>query len=293
MILCVVMVMSLAPAAFAGSGTTGGEDSAYNVDRVPHYIGAGVANKAVTDLGKDIKAMYYAIAADEAVFGTAQGIYDMTNSLAKELLKDVDKYTDYVWDKTTQQYVKRTTYNEDLVDNVRMGLNHIIGNEISNYLNDHIGSFTDDDGNVKPEKYLNTFVKAVNNAFTSTKGQKNIEAIVYGLAALSTQKAVNDRADDLYDAITEWDHWDEFYWTYAKDKDGNLLGTPGHRIAANVDDPDGAYATTWLPTLGATNTVLVPTGSEATFDVDFGNQGKIEYSGDAALAGAILSGWLN
>lgn len=272
LILCVVMVMSLAPAAFA-AGTTGGEtilDPEF--PRQPDYDPAGIAKKTVTDLGKDMKAMYYAIAADEAVFGTAKGIYSMTDSLAHELLKDVDKW------KTGTIY--GTIYQEDLIDNVRKGLNHLIGNEIANYLTDHIDSFTDDDtGRVKPEKYLNTYVKAVNEALTSNKAQKNIQAVVYGLAALSLQKSVNDRADDLYDEIIDWDHWKEFYWT--TDEEGNAL---------NVTKPDlHGYAWSWLPTDGETNTVLAPTGSEVTLNWNL----LSGFTGDAAEAAKILAGERN
>jgi hypothetical protein len=271
MILCVVMVMSLAPAAFA-AGTTGGVGTPYILDRIPAYDDTAVAKKTISDLGKDMKAMYYAIAADETVFGTAKGIYSMTDSLAKELLKDIEKF-ETPWGTTI--------YQEDLIDNVRAGLNHMIGNEISNYLNERVDSFTNSTtGRVQPDKYLNTFVKAVNNALTSEKGQKNIEAMVYGLAALSLQKSVNDRADDLYHDIVDWGNWDEFYWTYAKNPDGSLQGLPGFRISADVEDPSADYAWTWLPTHGATNTVLVPTGSVDT---------RI----DSADAFAALVGWLN
>jgi hypothetical protein len=268
MILCVAMVLSIAPAAFA-AGTTGGIAQDYFPDRTPEYADTSVAKKAITDLGKDMKAMYYAIAADEAVFGTAKGIYSMTDSLAKELLKDIDKYETPFGD----------IYQEDLIDNVRKGLNHIIGNEIANYLNDRVGTFTNSNGYVQPDKYMNTFIKAVNNALTSNKAQKNIQAIVYGLAALNLQKTVNDRADDLYDDIIDWDHWKEFHWT--TDANGNAI---------NVTEPDlYGYAWSWLPTDGETNTVLVPTGSEQTINFMIPSG----YTGDAALAAEILSGLLN
>ena len=250
LILCVAMVLSIAPAAFA-AGTTGGDVNPYTYDRVPKYVDASVAKKAITDLGKDMKAMYYAIAADEAVFGTAKGIYDFTDSLAKDLLKGIDKF----------EFGPVTIYEEDLIDNVRKGFNHIIGDEISNYLNKRIGTFTNSDGNIQPDKYITVFNKAVNEALTSNKAQKNIQAMIYGLAALKLQKDVNDRADDLYDDIVDWDHWKEFYFTIdAIDPETGL------RHAAQVEDPSLNYFETWMPTSAWSNTVLVPTGSEATGD---------------------------
>ena len=264
MILRVAMVLSIAPAAFAGAGSTGGT---YNYDeeyeRVPQYDSVGVAKKTVSDLGKDMKAMYYAIAADETVFGTAKGIYDMTNGMAKDLLKDTDKLEYWVPDPTPAdptRMVKKTIYQEDLIDNVRSGFNHIIGDEIANYLTKHRGSFTDSDDNFKPDKYLNTFVKAVNEALTSDKAQKNIQALVYGLAAINLQKSVNDRADDLYDEIVDWDHWQEFYWTSHYDRE------LGKRVPFQVSKPHDRYddyADMWRPTDADTNTVLLPTGSDA------------------------------
>jgi hypothetical protein len=285
MILCVVMVLSLAPMAFAdASGTTGGLADDYTYDRWPSYMSTVDAKRTITDLGKDMKAMYYAITADETVFGAAQGIYSMTDSLAKELLKDVEKFT---------TPSGREIYQEDLIANVRKGLNHIIGNEISNYMNDRISAYTDSTGHVQPEKYLNTFIAALNSTLSSAKGQKNIEALIYGLAALNLQKSVNDRADDLYDAIIDWDHWKEFYWTTTPvtDEDGNFVGI----AAANVQDPDpaagnGGYVNTWLPTQGWNNTVLIPTQSAHFLTDDWATGGSLA---EGALPFLVLNGALD
>jgi hypothetical protein len=111
LILCVAMVMSFSATAFAGNeGTTGGQGYDVDFDRIPKYADASDAKKIVTNLGKDMKAMYYAIAADEAVFGTAKGIYDFTDSLAKDLLKDIDKLDAIVWNETTGRYEAATIY---------------------------------------------------------------------------------------------------------------------------------------------------------------------------------------
>jgi hypothetical protein len=178
LILCVMMFVAVIPTAAFAAGTTGGEATPYAPDKTPKFDGTYAAKKAITDIGKDIRAMYTAIAADESVYQTAKGIYDMTDSLAKEMLKDTDKL----------KINNKDVYNDKLAENVRKGLNHLIGDEISNYMNDHMGYYVNDAGNIKPEKYVETWTKAVNKALGSEKAQKNIEAVVYGIAALNAIK---------------------------------------------------------------------------------------------------------
>jgi hypothetical protein len=230
MILCVAMVLSIAPAAFA-AGTTGGIATTYTPDLTPKYLDKAVASTLVSDLTKDIKALYTATVANETVFGSAKAIYSMTDSLAKELLKDTEKV----------KFPDGTTiYNEDLATNLRKALNHVIGDEIRNYMNDRVDAYTNTAGNIQPDKYLNTYVKALNSTLGSAKAQKNIEALILSIATMSTMSKANDAADDLYDAIVDWDHWDEFNWG-----------------AIATMDPDGRYDTAWLPS----DTTLIPTGS--------------------------------
>ena len=281
LILCVVMVMSLAPAAFANdlSGTTGnGTADDYKRDKTPKYDSTINAKKAIDDLSKDMKAMYYAIAADETVFGAAKGIYDFTDSLAKELIT-ADSLTVINPDGS-----KTKIYQDDLQSNVRKALNELISNEVENYMNDRFGSFTksvnvetttpgrwhlnpytwqweqemvtttETRTYIKPDKYMEVFAKALTNALSSSKAQKNIEAMVYGLAAINLQKDVNDRADDLYDDIRDWDHWTEFAgW--------GKLSNP------DPDAREGGYAGAWMPTV---DSILVPTaGGGVAADYDF------------------------
>jgi hypothetical protein len=248
MILCVVMVLSLAPAAFA-AGTTGGV-AIVNADQVPNYLDKAVMNSLIKDLNSDIKALYTATVANETVFGSAKAIYDLTNNLAKDLLKDTEK---------VKFPTGETLYNEDLVSNLRKSLNHVIGNEIRNYMNDRVAAYTNSAGNIQPEKYLNTYVKALNNTLGSETAQKNIEGIMLAIATMSAMQKANDAADDLYKEIKDWDHWNEFNW-------GNI----------NTMDPSNNYFTTWLPS----STTLIPSGSAAA-------------SVDSLEGRYALYGWLN
>ena len=240
LILCVAMVLSLAPAAFA-AGTTGGKVIEDPVEYAPKWAGTGASKKAIEDLNKDINAMYTAIAADQAVFGTVKSIYDMTDSLAKGLFDGIE---------SAKKADGTKVYNDDLTKNTRKYLNAVIGNEIANYLNSHQGAYTNDKGNIKPAEYMNTFVTAVNKAVSSEKAQKNIAAIIYGITALKVQTDVNDKADDLYTDIKDWglDKFQEF----------GLIG--GNLTQWTVDDPKDNYVQAWLPA----NDVLIATGSEAT-----------------------------
>jgi hypothetical protein len=237
LILCVMMFVAVIPtAAFAYTPTVGDPAASNAGDLVPKYMGKSDARRAVENLGKDINAMYTALAADQTVFGTAKTIYDMTDTVSKDLLKGIGSYTYY-----DAAGVKHEIYEEDLAANVRKSLNGLIGNTITNYMNDRVGLFTDSNGVVKPEKYLEVWGKAVQNALSSEKAQKNIEAMVTGLFALKVQKAVNDGADDLYTDIVDWDHWNEFKWG---------------KLGVDVVDPDtknaNAYSV-WNPLPGTPN----------------------------------------
>jgi len=237
LILCVMMFVAVIPTSAFAEGTTGGVATTYTPDLTPKFIDKAAMNSLIKDLNKDIKALYTATVANETVFGSAKSIYDLTDNLAKELLKDTEK-------------VKfpdgKTLYNEDLVSNLRKGLNHIIGDEIRNYMNDRVAAYTNGSGRVQPDKYLNTYVKALNSALGSEKAQKNIEGLMLAIATMSAQQKANDAADDLYKEIRDWDHWNEFNW-------GNIA----------TMNPDPNYATTWLPS----DTTLIPSGSgEAAVD---------------------------
>jgi len=79
------------------------------------------------------------------------------------------------------------------------------------------------------EKYLDTYVAAVNNALTSSKAQKGIEAFAYALAAVAIQDSVNDKLDDLRDEIIDWNDassskWNEFGFSPIATDFDNLFG---------------------------------------------------------------------
>jgi hypothetical protein len=296
-----------------------------SVDLTPKYQTATNARRAVEDLGKDINAMYTALAADQTVFGTAQSIYDMTDTLSKDLLKGIGsfKYFD-------AKGIQHEVYEEDLATNVRKGLNLVIGNTITNYMNERVGLFTsektvyktkvdgtyerDANGNlvvdhtynvVKPDKYIEVWGNAVKNALSSEKAQKNIEAMVTGLFALKVQKSVNDGADDLYTDIVDWDHWGEFNWGTLIDPDTKHPNN--YHVWNPVPDGDGDYSAListgvrGLVGWGASEEKIPATDANGNYLVDSkGNViyttrqlGEVGPTGNAALTFGLGTGfWL-
>lgn len=97
-------------------------------------------------------------------------------------------------------------YHDDLVDNTRSYLKKTVGDSIADYISKRTDSFKSDsiNGGVDPEKYLNVFVAAVNDAVGSEKAQAGLQAFVYDVYALKTVNARQDARDDFEKAINEW-----------------------------------------------------------------------------------------
>jgi len=272
-----------------------------------------VNKNAIDDLNDAIDDMYNALAINQTVFTTAQGMHSLADNLAKGLLADIDDFTFYADDDVTEIPLS----HDDLVDNSRAFLKAVIGAEIKNYMDKHFDAYMDPTvlvpvdsgktatlnnndytlytlggdiffqkqngdwfrykggsdldgitkikskewtnlGKKQPtlngysydyEDYLNTYIAAVNNALTSSKAQKGIEAFAYTLAAVAVQDSVNDKLDDLRDEVVAWNDygtskWDEFGFTPASADLDDLF----NNVTSNVFVPgagltDDEYAT--------------------------------------------------
>jgi len=203
LILCVMLFVAVIPtSAFA---TVGALPAPSGATLYPKWADKFDSKLLIKDLKDDMKDMYFGMAADQVVFGTAQTMHDLANGIAENLFEGVESAKDPITGKKV--------FHDDLVDNVRWQLKIIIGDEIANYMHDRQDVWTDGDGFVKPEAYLKTFATAASKAISSEKAQKSIEAFVYGIAALKLQSDMFDAADDLRDAIAEWSEgykWGEF-----------------------------------------------------------------------------------
>ena len=193
LVLCVMMFVAVIPtSAFAAT-----------------WADTAVSNTAIKEAEKSIKAMYTAIATDEMVFGTAKSLHDLFDGLATSMFDGVDTF-DKVSLYNASSSVKSNKYNfpyhDALVDNTRAALKGVVGDSIAKYIADRADTFKSDsyNGNVDPEKYLNVFVAAVNDAVTSEKAQKGIEACIYNLFVIKTDDAMYDRLRDLWEEKNDW-----------------------------------------------------------------------------------------
>jgi hypothetical protein len=198
LILCVMMFVAIIPTAAFAESISGGV-----VPSNSGWYDKQVSVQAIKDLKDDMKAMYFAITADQTVFGVAKAYHDLADGLAKNMFDGVDSV----------KIDGTTIYHDDLVDNVRVFIKQTIGAEIMKELDSNKNGWYDaDNGTYDPEKYLKAFSDAATKAVNSAKAQKGLESLVWGLAALKAQKAVNDAGETLYYDMVDWgmDKYDEF-----------------------------------------------------------------------------------
>jgi hypothetical protein len=203
LILCVMMFVAIIPTAAFAESISGGvvpSNSGWNDKQA--------SVQAIKDLKDDMKAMYFAITADQTVFGVAKAYHDLADGLAKNLFDGVESVK-----ATDGEGNTLTIYHDDLVDNVRVFIKQTIGAEIMKELDANKNGWYDaDNGTYNPEKYLKAFSDAATKAVNSAKAQKGLESLVWGLAALKAQKAVNDAGETLYYDMVDWgmDKYNEF-----------------------------------------------------------------------------------
>ena len=198
LILCVMMFVAIIPTSAFAASISGGV--------VPSHSGWNdkqASVQAIKDLKDDMKAMYFAITADQTVFGVAKAYHDLADGLAKNMFDGVESV----------KINNKTIYHDDLVDNVRVFIKQTIGAEIMKELDANKNGWYDaKNGTYDPEKYLKAFSDAATKAVNSAKAQKGLESLAWGLAALKAQKAVNDAGETLYYDMVDWgmDKYDEF-----------------------------------------------------------------------------------
>jgi hypothetical protein len=319
LVLCVMMFVAVIPtAAFAATTVTVVNPDLPQAGTV-EWNSTAVSKKAISNAKDNIERYYGTLAADNAVFGTIKSMDSVISDIAKGMFADVDSWTypvtEYAQDQDKPKATTKdvTVYNSTLVDNTKSLLREVIGSNVTNYMNKHIGEFastshyisTDDKGkNVltetqyktkdgvtilsdgkdfyvynaakdqynksaggttleelqkqkasanftdavekvyqqdyykfDPIKYTNTFAAAVNDAFTSEKGAKGIEAYVYALYAAKAAKEVSDKLDDLKIDILDWDGSDDILGQYGFNYSWNPYAfvNPGNTPKATAD----------------------------------------------------------
>lgn len=180
------MVLSLAPAAFATDYylNIGGADQPLPspVNPTKEFAGTAASNKAISNAKKNIEYMYNAYAADNAVFGAIQSMDSIVVDLAKGLFDGVDdvtrQVTYWVADPTELNgghYERHmiTLTNDTLVDNTKALLRGVLGDTISDYMNDHLYAYAD------VSTHLERTEDGVTYRMTSAGSTKDKNAIYY------------------------------------------------------------------------------------------------------------------
>ena len=243
MILCVVMVLSLAPAAFAYNAADTSEYIGNVEENADGWYGVAVNKEAIDDLKDAMNDMFMALATNQTVFGTAKNLHDMANGLATSLFEGIDSI-----DLSDFNDALVEVDHDDLVANTRGYLKSIIGAYVNDYVLDRKAAWYDeDDKTIDYENYLKIYAKGVEKSLGSAKAQKGIEALVYSLAALKLADAVDDEFDNLKDAMIDWNDygskWAEFGWP--------LYGDAAANAFADLWALDGAnnYTPVFVPEL--------------------------------------------
>ena len=244
LILCVMMFVAVIPTAAFADSISGGA-----VPSNPGWNAKRDSIDAIKDLKDDITAMYYALAADQTVFGVAKTYHDLADGLAKSMFDGKDSV----------EIAGVKKYHDELVDNVRVYIKGIIGSEIMKELDANKNGWYDaDKGTYDPQKYLKAFSDAATKAVASEKAQKGIEALVMGLAALSAQSDINDAGEDLYYAMVDWGmkKYNEFGW------EDFLAGGAAAPLTPN-SEAWSQYA------MGSTAATLLPEAQDALIAMGF------------------------
>jgi len=219
LILCVVMVLSLAPAAFA----------AYDTSDQRVWRGASQTKDIVNALRTNVESMYGSIAANNGVFQTVKAIDDMMDGLVKEMVKDYNP---------TSTTGVRSLSGSDLKDAVMAGLRSTIGGEISDYLTKHAYEYYTYDslGNriFNPSKYAGVFATAASNAVSSEKAVAGIQAYMYYILQRSTFNQAWLDAESIMRAMNSFDHWGDYGFD---DFANGIAGwaVPNGTLGQNVD----------------------------------------------------------
>ncbi len=205
LVLCVMMFVAIIPTAAFADSYQPAPTPATPTDEWPSIY---ASTKAISNAKKNIEYLYNGLAADNAVFSGIKAMDSFVVDLAKGLFTDVDDFTYYttVWDGTKYVNKKITVSNDTLVKNTKAELRSIIGDSISDYMNDHIASFAELSTHyevkggtaAKPVNYI-----LRNSGFATLADANNSASTVYvgGDGKIYTYDVTRDKfyaADDTY-----------------------------------------------------------------------------------------------
>ncbi len=206
LVLCVVMVLSMAPAAFAADElpTHPYQPAPAPATPTDEWPSIYASTKAISNAKKNIEYLYNGLAADNAVFSGIKAMDSFVVNLAKGLFTDVDDFTYYtkVWNGEKYVDKKITVSNDTLVKNTKAELRDIIGDSISDYMNDHIASYAEISTHVEVVDGTNSYA-LLNSGFTTLANTNTAASKVFvgedgGIYTFDATNNVYKKADVAY-----------------------------------------------------------------------------------------------
>jgi hypothetical protein len=196
LILCIVMVLSLVPAAFAADDLAPSEDDEEEEEIAPWYLypyidnplrSAAQYSKEIKDMIKDtrknIQYAYEVLAMDQAVYGASKSmddiIVELVDGIAKKLIEDGKM------SKLTSDTVKTA---------IRLLIDEKVAADMAKEY-----KYTDGDGKLQPLKYAEVYAKAVSDALTDKKFVKGYEAVATYFALRQVVSDINKELEKQYD----------------------------------------------------------------------------------------------
>ena len=138
LILCVAMVLSLAPMAFADDNQPRAEPD--YVPAAQRWPGTAASNKAIKNAKENIEYVYGVLAADTGVFSTVKAVDGVITGIVDGIFEDLAdgmKIKDFNGVADLDVIIPQSV----LKDGTKADLRSLVGHEISHYMNSHIGSF--------------------------------------------------------------------------------------------------------------------------------------------------------
>ena len=194
LVLCVVMVLSLAPAAFAANGDEATDPTAViTVSSVSEY--SKMIENMIKNTRKNTEKAYKVLVGDQSVYNTAKSMDDavvnLVNNFAdtivgKKVLKDAAGNYTVRWTKAN-------------TDNVKAAFRKLIDTKVAEKYAENSYKALDADGNIDPILRARTFAESVSKVMTDKDMQKGIEAVATYFAVLNLADSVNTELKDKYD----------------------------------------------------------------------------------------------
>ena len=218
MILCVAMVLSLAPAAFAEATYANEIDNPLKSARA--Y--ADEISDMIGNAKDAIKDAYEVLAMDRAVYGAAKGMDDTIVGLVDALTANL--IGEDIFDRTNGAY----TFTEDDADAVKAAVRGLVDGKVAEKLAKKENKYYDGE-DFLPLVYAQVFADAVSEVLTDKDFQKGYEAV-------ATYFALTKLVDDISGKVE--DEMEAFY--------NSVVGTGfDNNFAANYPELADGYVTSF------------------------------------------------